>query len=150
MKITAVDVMKPMVNLLLLNIIVLSIWTAADPLKHKTVVVTQDIFLRNSETYGMCYSDNGTIYLAILGMINLGSLLFALFEAYQARKLSSDFQESGYIFMSMALIFFVSFVGIPVMVIARDNPAASYFVTASLVFVVCTSTLLLMFVPKSK
>lgn len=51
-KITPVDVMKPMIVLLLLNVIVLTVWTVVDPLSRKTVVVRQDEFSRDSETYG--------------------------------------------------------------------------------------------------
>lgn len=61
------------------------------------------------------------------------------------RNISTELQESSYIFIAMALILFV-----PVLVIARDNVAAFYFVTAGLVFVVCSFILLLIFIPKVK
>mmetsp|Transcript_28701 Transcript_28701/g.53060 ORF Transcript_28701/g.53060 Transcript_28701/m.53060 type:complete len:899 (-) Transcript_28701:897-3593(-) len=147
-KVTAVDVIKPMVTLLMLNAAVLTIWTVIDPLQRQTVVVTQDPFLRNVETYGVCDSDHVSTFLAILCVINLGSLIFALFQAYMARKISTELQESSYIFLAMSIILLVSFIGIPVIIIARDNSAALYFVTAGLIFVVCSSLLLLIFIPK--
>ena len=140
--------MKPMVTLLLINIIVLALWTAIDPLKRETIVEEQDPFGRDVETYGMCMSEDATVFLAILFVINIGSLLFALFQAYKARNISTEFQETQYIMGAMALILFVSFIGIPVMVLARENTAAFYFVTAGLIFVVCISIQLLIFVPK--
>ena len=147
-KVTAADVIKPMIALLMLNAAVLTIWTVIDPLQRQTVVVTQDPFLRNVETYGVCDSDHVLIFLAILCVINLGSLIFALFQAYKARKISTELQESSYIFLAMSIILLVSFIGIPVIIIARDNSAAFYFVTAGLIFVVCSSILLLIFIPK--
>jgi hypothetical protein len=51
-KITATDVMKPMVALLFVNIVILTVFTAVDPLHHETVVVIQDPFSRDLETYG--------------------------------------------------------------------------------------------------
>lgn len=148
MKITAVDVMKPMLALLVMNILVLSIWTAVDPLQVKIEVVETDAFLRNIETYGVCSSDSSAIFISCLAVINLGSLLFSVFEAYRARHISTDFQESSYIFIAMALIFVVALLGIPVIVISRDNVAVSYFVTASLIFIICSTILLLIFAPK--
>mmetsp|Transcript_33075 Transcript_33075/g.69613 ORF Transcript_33075/g.69613 Transcript_33075/m.69613 type:complete len:271 (-) Transcript_33075:28-840(-) len=146
--VTAIDVIKPMIALLMLNIVVLSVWTAIDPLQRQTIVVTQDSFLRDVETFGVCSSDHQPIFLATLAVINLGSLLFALFQAYKARNISTELQESSYIFVAMILILLVSFIGIPVIIIARDNVSAFYFVMAGLIFVVCTSILLLIFMPK--
>jgi hypothetical protein len=147
-KITALDVIKPMVALLLINIIVLTVWTGIDPLHRETVVVDQDQFERDVETYGICTSDHALIFLAILGTINLGSLLHAVFQAYQARGISTELQESSYIFTAMAFILIEAFIGIPVIIVARENVTALYFVATGLVYVVCTSILSLIFIPK--
>ena len=77
-------------------------------------------------------------------------MVFALYEAYQARKVSLQFAESSYIAVAIAAILLVSFIGIPVMVIARDQPRATFFVLSSLIFVICTSLLLFIFIPKEK
>jgi len=50
----------------------------------------------------------------------------------------------------MALILLVSFIGIPVIIIARENVSAYYFVSSGLIFVICASILLLIFAPKMK
>lgn len=148
MKLTATDVMKPMVALLMINVVVLIVWTVVDPLQRKTTVVAQDSFLRDIETYGRCTSEYSAIFLAILCAINLGSLIFAVFQAYKARNVAVELQESNYIFMAMIFILLVSFIAIPVIIIASDNVTAFYFVTTVLIFVVCASILLLIFIPK--
>ena len=70
--------------------------------------------------------------------------------AYRARNIATELQESNYIFTAMALILLVSFIGVPVVIIARENVSAFYFVSAGLIFVVCQAILLLIFVPKVK
>mmetsp|Transcript_18477 Transcript_18477/g.39971 ORF Transcript_18477/g.39971 Transcript_18477/m.39971 type:complete len:910 (+) Transcript_18477:305-3034(+) len=147
-KLTALDVMKPMTALLFLNIVVLTVWTVIDPLQREHIVVAQDAFLREIETYAVCSSDHAGIFLAILCVINLGSLVIAVIQAYQARNISTELSESAYIFRAMWIILYVSFLAIPVLVIARDKVEAYYFVTAGLIFVICSSILLLIFVPK--
>jgi hypothetical protein len=147
-KISAMDVIKPMVALLMLNIIILTVWTIEDPLGLETIVVTKDPFDRNTETYGTCSSDHDGIYLGMLLTINLGCLLFAVFQAYQARSISTELQESGYIFTAMAFILVVAFIGIPVLIVARGNVAAIYFISTGIIFIVCTSILTLIFIPK--
>jgi hypothetical protein len=45
-------------------------------------------------------------------------------------------------------ILYATILGIPVLIVAHNNVAAVYFVTAGLVFAICSSILLFMFVPK--
>ena len=146
-KISAWDVAKPMLVLIGANILVLSLWTALAPPHYDTITVTEDQFSRPTETFGFCVSDS-PVYLAILGAINAGVLIFSVYEAYTARSISTEFSESEYIFKILVLILLVFFIGIPVLVIARDTPAAYVFVFAGIIFTVCCSVLLLIFVPK--
>ena len=146
-KITAWDVAKPMLVLIGANILVLGLWTGLSPPHYDTITVTEDQFDRPTETYGFCVSDSPA-YLAVLGTINAGVLVFSVYEAYSARSISTEFAESDYIFRILVLILLVFFIGIPVLVIARETPAAYVFVFAGIIFTVCCSVLLLIFVPK--
>ena len=47
------DVIKPIIVLLMVNVIVLTVWTVIDHLHRETAVVTQDTFDRYTETYGI-------------------------------------------------------------------------------------------------
>ena len=75
-------------------------------------------------------------------------MVFALYEAFKARRISLEFAESAYIAGAISSILLVCFIGIPVMIIASDDPRARFFVLASIDFVICTSLLLFIFVPK--
>ena len=88
------------------------------------------------------------IYLGVIISVNFVCLLVALWQAFEARKISTDLQESSYIFIAMALILIVSFVGVPVVYIAEDNTLASYFLMIGVIFIICTSVLVLIYVPK--
>jgi len=145
---TARDVMKPMIALLFLNIIVLSVWTALDPMQYKTIVMGKDRFDRPEETYGMCNSRDSYIYVATLGVINFGTAFYTLMQAYQARNISTELSESIYIFRVLYIILYGSCLGFPVLIIAQDKIDAYYFVWAGLTFLICSSILLLIFIPK--
>ena len=148
MTVSAMDVIRPMVEGLFANVLVLALWTTLSPLHCETEVVDIDKFGRTTETRGYCSSDDSIAYLIALAVINLGSLLFAVYEAYVARHISTEFAETDYIFKSLVVISLVCFIGIPVLVIAHDNPAAYFFVLSAIIFVVCTSLLSLIFGPK--
>jgi hypothetical protein len=100
-KLTAKDVMKPMIALLFVNIIVLVVWTVIDPLHVETTNIGFDEFDRTIESRSTCRSEHEKIFYSILGLVNMGSLAFSVIQAYQARKISTEFNESNYIFVAM-------------------------------------------------
>lgn len=127
----------------------LGLWTGLDPLIYETTVISSDgVFGRPAETYGHCASTNAVPYLVVLGVVNVGSLGFAVYEAARCKNNATDYDESGYIFKAMAGILVACFVGIPTLYIAHDSPRAFYYVLSSMVFLSCTLVLLLIFVPK--
>ena len=100
-KLAATDVMKPMIALLFLNVIVLTVWTILDPLTDEPTNIRFDEFGRMIESDSFCGSDHYIIFASILGVVNMGSLAFSVIQAYQARKISTEFNESNYIFVAM-------------------------------------------------
>ncbi|KAK1740311.1 GABA-B receptor-like protein [Skeletonema marinoi] len=147
-KVTALDVAKPMICLLLANIITLSVWTGIDPRSSKTIVLQTNRFGKATETESICYSEHQSIFLSVLGVINLGALLVAFVEAYLARNISVELSESAYIMKAISIILLVCLMGIPVIIIAQENTSAFYFVAVGIIFTVCISILCLIFVPK--
>jgi 7 transmembrane sweet-taste receptor of 3 GCPR len=83
-------------------------------------------------------------------VINLLVIAAALAEAWFARNLSTEFQESNYIFRSILLIVLVLFIGVPVIFLSRDNPDASVFIGCAMIFVICMGILLMIFLPKMR
>ena len=75
-------------------------------------------------------------------------LCLAIVQAWRARELSTEYQESEYIFKALFVIFLVVFIGLPVLVIARDNPDASVFLASAVIAVSSCAIVSLIFVPK--
>ena len=150
-KVTVWDVLKPVVVLMTVATLLLALWTGLAPPSWIREISEIDPYGRQVESKGMCHyknEDGGLVYLSVLGVILLGILAYAVYEAYVARNLSTEFAESEYIALVLAAILLVSFLGIPVMIIAGDEPRARFFVGAAIVFVICMAILLLIFVPK--
>jgi len=143
-----IDVLVPMLVVLGANVVVLAVWTALAPLETKTGVVATDAFDRAIEVYHYCDSDGKLPYGISLFVINIGALLLASYEAYRAKDIPLEYAESSYIFKATACILLVCFMGIPVMVIAYDNPSAVLFVFTGIIFVTSCCVLLFIFVPK--
>jgi len=75
-------------------------------------------------------------------------MLYAIFQSYKARHLTTEFGESKYVFRALQISLLVILIGTPVLKLAQDNTNASVFLNAVMLFVLCTSILLTIFVPK--
>eukprot|EP00934_Nitzschia_sp_Nitz4_P006032 Nitzschia sp. Nitz4//scaffold18_size181773//174112//177214//NITZ4_001947-RA/size181773-snap-gene-0.284-mRNA-1//-1//CDS//3329540107//6022//frame0 len=147
-KVSIMDVARPMVALVSINTILLIIMTALGAPYFEFVVEDYDNFDRPSHVRGRCNYSDAIPYLAVMCSLDFLAVLLAIAEGYQARDLSTEFSESTHIFKALVAISLVSFVAGPIMLLARDNTNAFVFALSALLFVGSTSILLLLFVPK--
>jgi len=155
LKVTYRDVIAPFVGLLLVNLLVLALWSALAPIKWERFDKTEKdpIMLTTTETYGACSSDEKELTLVFAGLIaaiDILSLIFANIQAYQCRNISVEFSESQWIAIAMVSIMQVLFIGIPLMVLVWDDPPSQFYVRVGIIFITSMSTLLLIFLPKVK
>ena len=154
MKVKEKDVIMPLVVLMVANAIVLACWTALNPLQYVRVENSgTDLWNRPTSSYGLCRSTakskGGSIpYLVLIGVINLGALVFAIVQAYRARDIQTEFSESKYVMIVFASILQAAVIGIPIIFLSRSDPAVTYVVQTVLVFILSIVILLLIFVPK--
>lgn len=145
LKVSETDVLRPFALLFVCNVTFLLVWTLMDPLTWTRVYTSP------TDSYGTCTageSDVWKICISFLSILNGAALFLANFQAYRARKLSTEYGESKFIAMAMACILQVTLVGVPLLFLVNTNPPANYFVRSTIVFVVSMSILLLIFVPK--
>jgi hypothetical protein len=76
------------------NLIVLSLMSALDPIQYEIDDLSYDIFDRPTRSYGHCDYAESKGFLITLAVINLGILVLALYQAWHARTLSTEFAES--------------------------------------------------------
>ena len=145
LKVSEKDVLLPFAVMFSTNVLLLLLWTILDPLFWSRITVSE------TETYGTCNVSKNHVWksiLIVLGLVNGTALVLANVEAYKARRITTEYGESKHIAMIMASILQVIVVGLPLMFLVDDNSAASYFIRSSVIFVICMSTLTLIFVPK--
>jgi len=148
-KVTVCDVLRPFFMLLTLNSAILIAWTVKDPLTYvRGVSVGTDFWNRVISTYGGCQSDNVAAYLAPLAVLNLGVICATIYQVYQVRDVKSVFSEAKYIGLTIGVMFQVFSTGIPVVAVVRENAEVFYLVLAIVIFFLCMSILLLIFLPK--
>jgi hypothetical protein len=69
-------------------------------------------------------------------------------QAYKARNINDELSESKYIGLSTLSMSQIFVVGVPLLFIVHKEPSAYFFVWCGIIFIVCSTILLLIFVPK--
>lgn len=149
-RVTERDVLIPFFFLFSANVVVLVAWTILDPLVYqRRAHQGTDGWNRVLSTYGTCRSENFPVpFIVPLSVLNLVLLIFANWQAYNARLIESEFSESAYIGSVMAILLQAVLTGVPLIFLIRELPQAYYVVLVSMIFIVCMAVLLLIFVPK--
>ncbi|CAB9503382.1 acid type B receptor subunit 2 [Seminavis robusta] len=148
-KIKTHHVMLQCLGLLAANVLVLSLWTALDPLTYtRADDPGTDGWNRVLSTSGTCQSNQLAPYLVPLVLINSVCIGIANWQAYEARFIQSEFSEAKYIGITCVSMMQTGLIGIPILIVAHDHPEALYLVIVCMIFVVSMAILLFIFVPK--
>jgi len=142
--VTAKDVLTPFAILMTLNFIVLLSWTLVDPM------VFERVYTDELTSYGRCVPQGNQWkgFVATLAILNFTALVLVNVQAYHARSINDELSESKYIGLATLSMFQILLVGIPLLAIVYDTPSAYFFVWCGIIFIICTTILLLIFVPK--
>jgi len=143
------EVLKPIGIILTLNLLLLLCWTFIDPVIWHRDMIDGD----PTNSLGYCDS-NGKAHLvfgSLLVLLNFCAIALACERAYRARKMGDDsYTESRWVGVAFLSWIQVLVIGLPVFLLTRYQPVASYFVQVAMVFLICVSMLLFMFLPKMR
>lgn len=148
-QVTSFNIFSVFIILLSLNLIVLITWTVVAPLEWTRVNESAtDMFNRNTDSFGVCTSEDGVAFVVVLIVMNVGFFILANWAAYKARNIETEYNESRYIGISMAAVLQAWCMGIPILIVVWDNPQARFYVQAGIIFVTAQALVSLVYVPK--
>jgi hypothetical protein len=120
-----------------------------DPLTYVRVVNNGvDYWNRVISTHGACRSDQTLAFLLPLALINFTGVAIAAWQAYRTRAIDDEFSEAKYIGLAICTMLQAFLTGIPIIAVVNDMPQAYYIVLTMIIFILCLSWLLLIFLPK--
>jgi len=109
---------------------------------------TPDRFGRSKDKYGACSYKNKAIYFSLLGVLDVGMLCLCVYQAWHARALATEFQETKHILSALLILGGIVGIGVPVVILNRANPDINNFIQGVMTFASCISVLVVIFVPK--
>jgi len=142
------DTLFPVAIIFCFNVVMLSFMTALAPLTYETTYTEFDKFSRPIEEYGNCQYDKALPFLLPTVGVNLFVVCLALFQAWRARHLSTEFAESRYIANALSISVLMGLFAIPILISTQGNPNVDTFVNTIINVVVTGSSLCCIFVPK--
>ncbi|CAB9502613.1 acid type B receptor subunit 2 [Seminavis robusta] len=150
-RVDAKDVQMPFAILMTLNVTMLLCVTFAAPFRyHRVEVDSYDRFGRSIESYGTCRPDNNIAFLfvGIMFTANCMVVLVALYQAWKARNLPTEFSESYYLALSLASFTETLCLGGPIMLVVHSHPTSWYLMSTIIVCVGSMTILLPIMLPK--
>lgn len=119
-----------------IDVIILTVWTIADPLKWQRTVTTTDVFGAPLESEGYCNSSHWEVFSGLIALFHFILMVVALYRCYKARKIPERVSNGKYVAIAMFCNFQIFLVGIPVLVmLGSGNPQASFFVKSAAICV---------------
>lgn len=154
MRVKPSDVLLPGVFIVLSNTVVLALWQALSPLHYVRVDDLHDSvdqYGRSTALDAFCVSADGAIselyFLGTLFFINGSAIVAANIQAFRARSIATEFSESRFIGISMAILLQTLLIALPVF-FYPVNTKANYLAKGALMLIAGASILYLMFMPK--
>ena len=147
LRVTERDVIRPFLILSGLCLVIMTLRTIFAPVTFERLEIDDD----PTNTMATCHieeEDAGELLALLNILIVLGAFVVTCVQAYKARDISDEFNESKHLRQAMFLWFQILIIGVPVVaLVGFESPSTTYFVIISMLFGVCMSMLLSLFVP---
>ena len=119
---------------LVIDVILLVVWTIVDPLQWKRTVTSADQFGVALESEGRCISEHWTTFTTIIAVFHVCLMGVACILCYVARDIPTKFSEGKYVSIAMISNLQIFIVGVPILIIIGTDPVTSFFVRSVVIW----------------
>jgi hypothetical protein len=142
-------ILRTCLSLVLLNSLVLLLWTLMSPMEWvREETSARDLYSRSTGSFGYCESSNDVPFIAALSVLNAGAVILASLGAFRSRHLETEFGDSRYVGICLAVILHVWCLCVPIALVVNDNSEGIFWIATATVFVAAQAVLMLVYVPK--
>ena len=127
-RVTFKETLSVIAIVLVVDVVILAVWTGVDPLEWQRTVTAADQFGAPLESEGFCRSDHWEIFTGIIAALHLLLLAVACYMCYVARDIPTKFSEGKFLSIAMISNLQVFVVGVPILIILGPDPQTSFFV----------------------
>ena len=95
------DTLATICKVLVLDVVILTLWTAIEPLHWERTVIREDQFGFPLESQGYCTSDRWELFLGVIIVLHVALCATACYMCYMARNIPSRYSEHKYLTIAM-------------------------------------------------
>jgi 7 transmembrane sweet-taste receptor of 3 GCPR len=144
-KVEVKHVAGPMLALVLAALLILSLWTALDPLEWTRVEINED----TGESFGRCSQEHLKVFVPLLMIVVLIPTLLTLYMAWKTKDVDEAYSESKWIFALIILQLQIILFAVPIIALIRDVSTDGRYLGLVVIFwTFPMSTLALIILPK--
>lgn len=153
------DVLQPFVVITSINVVLLVVWTYVAPWVWKQHYIEDyDRFGRPTQAYGVCGStqllplsgwDLSVAFVTPLVVVNFVLICFANYQSFQTRHMPTEFNEAFYHALVMAALLEAFLIGVPTLIVVREEPQVNFVVRTFLISLMCGAVLVPLFMSKA-
>jgi hypothetical protein len=142
-------ILRSCLSLVLLNSLVLLPWSLVSPMEWvREKTSARDLFNRSTKSFGYCESSNDLPFIVALSVLNAGAVILASLGSIRSRHIETEFGDSRYVGMCLAVILHVWCLCVPIALVADNNSEGTFWIATATVFVAAQALLLLVYTPK--
>jgi multiple sugar transport system substrate-binding protein len=138
-------------RLLVVNTVILFIWTTVDPLQWVREEVPDAIFSdsRMPDTFGVCKGVNNgfNAFAALLLVVNLSMCVVGIVQAFKCRRLQLEFNEVQWLPLVLLPFVEVWLLGVPILFLVEDDKNGNFVVLTLIITVSSLACMLALFAP---
>jgi 7 transmembrane sweet-taste receptor of 3 GCPR/Bacterial extracellular solute-binding proteins, family 3 len=133
-RVTVRETVSVVAGVLLVDIIILTVWTIVDPLHWERTTLTADKYGVSLTSEGHCTSKSWGAFALAIGIFHFALLCIACVMCYLSRGIPTRFSEGSYVSIAMVSNLQIFVVGIPLLIMLGTDPVSSYFVRVVIVW----------------
>lgn len=149
--VTAKEMYRIIIILLVLDTVILTAWTIIDPLRWTRSELSTSIIddgVSIVETFGKCDSNNIFYFLGPIIVVHGSLMVITNVLLWKVRGMSDRYQEQKFIACASVYICELLLLGVPILIAVHNSASARYIVIAGIIFLTDTGTLAFTFLPK--
>ncbi|CAB9503487.1 acid type B receptor subunit 1 [Seminavis robusta] len=132
--VTARETLSIVGLVLLIDVLILVVWTVLDPLEWHRTAVRTDKYGYVLESEGYCSSEHWGNFGLAIGSLHFGLMALACWMCFVSRKLPTQFSEGKYVGIAMVSNLQIMAIGVPILAIVGSDSQTSFFVASAIIF----------------
>lgn len=154
-KISSASMFKIIAVLILLDLIVVTVWTIVSPLEYRreniSMQIDEERGVKLIHSVGSC-RPSGSIspipFFGVLFFLHASIMVITNVLLYKIRNVNNRYQEQRYVALASVYVCEIILIGIPVVFAAGDNESARYTILLGIIFLNDAGILCFIFIPK--